>query len=291
MRRTLYEERNSGIWIKIAIESVTKLKDTYAIFILLPVFLLSFYGCVQTETTNAAAAPAIKAGGNISIIEQQLNDIAEKFPEIIYHEVNPRLGKLQFYSTDENGVYFQNHKHLKEWLIKKNQQLVFAMNGGMYKKDLSPQGLYIEAGIENSTIDKRENGYGNFYLQPNGIFCILSNNEPKIMITKAYKETEQIKYATQSGPMLLIGGKIHPKFNQASKNLHIRNGAGILPNGNVLFAMSKEKVNFYRLAEFFKAHQCKNALYLDGFVSRTYLPSKNWVQEDGRYGIIIAEIE
>lgn len=35
----------------------------------------------------------------------------------------------------------------------------------------------------------------------------------------------------------------------------------------------------------------QNALYLDEFVSRTYLPSKNWVQEDGRYGIIIAQVE
>jgi len=91
--------------------------------------------------------------------------------------------------------------------------------------------------------------------------------------------------------MLLIEGKIHPKFNKDSENLHIRNGVGILPNGNLLFAMSKEEVNFYRLAEFFKDNKCENALYLDGFVSRTFLPSKNWIQEDGNFGVIIGEIE
>jgi len=59
----------------------------------------------------------------------------------------------------------------------------------------------------------------------------------------------------------------------------------------LLFAMSKEKITFYHLANFFKENQCDNALYLDGFVSRTYLPEKDWIQEDGLYAIIIAEIE
>jgi uncharacterized protein YigE (DUF2233 family) len=78
---------------------------------------------------------------------------------------------------------------------------------------------------------------------------------------------------------------------KASKNTHIRNGVGILPSGNILFAMSKERINFYNFASFFKSKGCKNALYLDGFVSRTYLPEKGWEQEDGAFGIIIAEIE
>lgn len=91
--------------------------------------------------------------------------------------------------------------------------------------------------------------------------------------------------------MLLINGTIHPKFNEPSENIQIRNGVGILPNGNLLFAMSKEKINFYHFANFFKNNNCENALYLDGFVSKTYLPSKDWLQTDGKYGIIIAEIE
>jgi len=85
--------------------------------------------------------------------QSKYDEIAEKYPEIIYYEVNPKLGKLQFYSRDENGIYFQNHKNLKDWLANKNQKLVFAMNGGMYRKDLSPQGLYIEDRIEKSEID------------------------------------------------------------------------------------------------------------------------------------------
>jgi len=32
-------------------------------------------------------------------------------------------------------------------------------------------------------------------------------------------------------------------------------------------------------------------LYLDGFVSRTYLPEKKSLQEEGKFGVIIGEIE
>jgi len=161
----------------------------------------------------------------------------------------------------------------------------------MYNKDLSPQGLYIENGQQIKALDKKESGYGNFYLQPNGVFSINNEDVATITTTKKFNEELPIKYATQSGPMLIIGGQIHSKFTKGSKNMHIRNGVGIRPNGNVLFAMSKEKINFYDFAQFFKKMDCKNALYLDGFVSRTYLPCQNWIQEDGNFGVIIGEVE
>jgi len=159
----------------------------------------------------------------------------------------------------------------------------------MFNKDFSPQGLYIENGITKAKIDTLQNGYGNFYLQPNGIFSITKDNKAKICTTESFKNDGNIKYATQSGPMLIIDGEIHPKFNQDSENVHIRNGVGILPNGNLLFAMSKEKVCFYDFASYFKQNGCMNALYLDGFVSKVFLPSDNWMQMDGKFGVIIGE--
>jgi uncharacterized protein YigE (DUF2233 family) len=87
--------------------------------------------------------------------------------------------------------------------------------------------------------------------------------------------------------MLVIEGQIHPALKEGSTNLNIRNGVGILPGNKVIFAMSKQEVNFYDFANYFKSMGCKNALYLDGFVSRTYLPSKDWIQTDGDFGVII----
>jgi uncharacterized protein YigE (DUF2233 family) len=89
----------------------------------------------------------------------------------------------------------------------------------------------------------------------------------------------------------LVDGKIHSSFKQGSSNLNIRNGVGILPDGRVVFAMSKAGVSFYDFAEYFKNLGCRDALYLDGFVSRTYCTEKNWMQTDGNFGVIIGVTE
>jgi uncharacterized protein YigE (DUF2233 family) len=113
----------------------------------------------------------------------------------------------------------------------------------------------------------------------------------KESFTGQFLKKEMIKYATQSGPMLIIDGQIHPAFKAGSTNVNIRNGVGILPDGRVIFAMSKTAVNFYDFANYFKSLDCKNALYLDGVVSRTYLPERNWIQTDGDFGVIIGITE
>jgi len=124
-------------------------------------------------------------------------------------------------------------------------------------------------------------------MKPNGIFYITNEDKAFVVKTEDFKNNSKVKFATQSGPMLLINGAIHSSFNKASTNLNIRNGVGILPNNEVIFAMSKKEVSFYEFAEFFKNKGCRNALYLDGFVSRTYCPSENSYQLDGDFGVII----
>jgi len=211
--------------------------------------------------------------------------------EILSNTVNSTKQKVKlFWKNDKNKNYgsFQN---LKRKIEAAGQELVFATNGGMYDKNHKPKGLYIENGVVLSPIDRKEEGYGNFYLNPNGIFYIKNTGKSFIKTTKNVNNYKNIKYATQSGPMLVIDVNIHPKFTKGSKHTNIRNGVGILANGNILFAMSKEKINFFDFASYFKAKGCKNALYLDGFVSKTYLPSKKWKEMDGDFGVIIGIIE
>lgn len=210
---------------------------------------------------------------------------------IIYHIVDPAQGKLKLYWKNASGIPYGSLGNLKKELAAQGQTLQFAMNGGMYMKDQSPQGLFIQEGKEKHTIVKQTKGYGNFYMQPNGVFYVTKEGKGVVAKSSDFKKSNNIHYATQSGPMLLIDGQYHPKFIKGSQNLHIRNGVGILPNGKLLFAMSKERINFYDLATFFKQRGCQNALYLDGFVSRTYLPAKGSYQLDGNFGVIIGEIE
>jgi uncharacterized protein YigE (DUF2233 family) len=218
----------------------------------------------------------------------QIKSVENK--NILSHTVDLTKQELKFYWKNKKGENIKNFQNLISLTKSHSKNLIFAMNGGMYKKDLSPQGIYIENGILKSEIDTLQKGYGNFYMQPNGIFYITNNNKGVICRTKEFKN-ENIKYATQSGPLLIIEGEMHSKFRNGSKNLNIRNGVGILPNGKLIFAMSTQKINFYDFATYFKNLGCKNALYLDGFVSKTYLPEKNWNEIDGNFGVIIAEIE
>ena len=201
--------------------------------------------------------------------------------------VDPKKQDLKLFRKNENGQNFESIQNLKFWIEKKGLNLVFAMNGGMYKKDNSPQGLYIEKQKTLSPLDTT-NAQGNFYLKPNGVFYLTTENIPKICTTEMFHNNGKIAYATQSGPMLVIENQIHPAFKEGSSNLNIRNGVGVLPNDKVIFVLSKKEVNFYDFAKYFKDLGCKNALYLDGFVSRAYLPSKNWIQTDGNFGVLFA---
>lgn len=211
--------------------------------------------------------------------------------QILSYEVDPQQQNLRFFWKSEDGHTYLNFRSLRESLKGKGLDLVFAMNGGMYLPDHSPQGLYIENGEQLAPPDTTDEAYGNFYLQPNGIFFLTTEQVPVVCVTEDFPPADSVLYATQSGPMLVIDGELHPKFTKGSSNLHIRNGVGILPNGNVLFAMSKEKINFYDFATYFLQRGCRNALYLDGFVSRAYLPARDWEQLDGNFGVIIGVVK
>ena len=212
-------------------------------------------------------------------------------PLYLSHVVNPQQQNLRLYWKDSAGDRYKSLGKLKRSLEEEGKELVFAMNGGMYQKDGSPLGLYIEDGKILAPINTVQEAYGNFYLQPNGIFYLTKDNKAGVYKTPDLPPTEQIQYATQSGPMLVIDGNIHPKFSETSTSVHYRNGVGILPDGKILFVMSKEKVNLYTFASIFLDHGCQNALYLDGFVSKTYLPEQEWEQTGGNFGVIIGEVK
>lgn len=230
-----------------------------------------------------------KSKSNETLAVSNASDINIEDSTILSYTIDPKKQTLKFYWKNNQDFIIKTFKNLKTEVESKNQKLLFAMNGGMFKKDFSPQGLYIENSKVITKLDTISKGYGNFYLQPNGVFYITKNNTPVITTSQNFKINNSINYATQSGPLLIIDGELHPKFNKGSSNFNIRNGVGILPNGNLLFAMSKEKINFYDFASFFKNKGCENALYLDGFISKTYLPSKHWGRLEGEFGVIIAE--
>lgn len=211
----------------------------------------------------------------------------EKFLTYI---VDAQSQDIAFYWKNDSGNIIRSIERLKTYVESRNKELVFAVNGGMYNKERAPQGLFIQNGKVVTPLDTTQ-GKGNFYMKPNGVFYITNDNEPIVCRTEDFKDNGQVKYATQSGPMLLDDGKMHPAFKEGSENLNIRNGVGIMADGRVVFVMSKAEVNFYDFASYFMSLGCKDALYLDGYVSRTYLPGQDWIQIDGDFGVIIGVVK
>lgn len=208
----------------------------------------------------------------------------------VIFKVNPKIENIAFYWKDNDGTILKSINNLKDKTQRDKKKLRFAMNGGMFEPNNFPKGLYIENFNILKKIDTLA-GKGNFYLEPNGIFYLTRNKDAEIIETKSFRNNPDIQYATQSGPLLLINGKVNPIFKKDSKNINIRNGVGILKNGNVIFIMSKIEVNFYNFASIFRELGCNKALYLDGFVSRTYCPEEKWVQKDGSFGVMIGVTE
>lgn len=198
-------------------------------------------------------------------------------PRFVRFEVNPKDDEVAFFEFEKEEVAEGTIEAVKDLFSAQRKELLFAMNGGMYHPDFTHVGLYVEEGRVLSPLNT-DDGSGNFFLKPNGVFFLTSDNKAGIRTTEVYDNQvpEKVEYATQSGPMLLVDGVIHPMFQKGSPNLRIRNGVGILPDNQPVFAISIQKVNFYDFASYMKELGCQNALVLDGdaSVSTMYRPDR-----------------
>ncbi len=214
-----------------------------------------------------------------------------------------RSVKLQMHWKNRQNLLLKDINSLKKEVEQKGDKLLFATNGGIYSGDYTPEGLYIENGKVLSRLNLKDAG-GNFYLKPNGVFTVTNNNSATIVKSEDFPKLEKtlsksnmkVDFAIQSGPQLLIDGKIHPKFRAGSPNTYIRNGVGIFNNNSkkVVFAISHQAVNLYDFASFFyEVGKCDDALYLDGFVSRMYLEGNATSRKDldGNFTTMISAIK
>ncbi|HMB12843.1 MAG TPA: phosphodiester glycosidase family protein, partial [Roseovarius sp.] len=177
-----------------------------------------------------------------------------------------------FLNDPETGTLLGSFAGVDAHLGKAGERLAFAMNAGMYHGDRRPVGLYIEGGQEMAPLVTRE-GPGNFGLLPNGVFCLRDGRAEVIETLRYAQDRPDCRYASQSGPMLVIDGALHPRFLVDSDSRYIRNGVGTSADGRVWFVISDAPVNFHRFGRVFRDHLgAEQALYFDGKVSRLYAP-------------------
>ena len=176
---------------------------------------------------------------------------------------------------------------LQAKLGKRSDTVLFALNGGMFDEAGAPIGLLIEDGREVHRINRREGG-GNFHLLPNGVFLLRKDGRAEVLTSDAYKPAPDVAFATQSGPMLVIDGKLHPKFDADGTSRYVRNAVGIAPDGTPLFVITTDVVSLGKLARFFRDQlKVRNALYLDGSVTSLWDPANGRMDDFVELGPMI----
>jgi uncharacterized protein YigE (DUF2233 family) len=182
---------------------------------------------------------------------------------------------LRLFWKRPDGTPYASLYALRQDLAAQGFTLAFAINGGIYSRQMAPLGLYIQEGVTLSPLN-RDSGGGNFFLKPNGIFYV-TDQGARVVETASYYPLGPVRQAVQSGPMLVIKGELHPRFIPNYESRYVRNGVGVDREGRVVFAISDGEVNFHDFGTLFRDRlDCPNALYLDGQISRMYLPELNY---------------
>ncbi|MFK7752171.1 MAG: phosphodiester glycosidase family protein [Sedimentitalea sp.] len=198
---------------------------------------------------------------------------------------------MRLFLFDINGNPFGHFSAIDQDLAAQNRRLVFGMNAGMYHDNRDPVGHYVEEGAELMRVVPNA-GPGNFGLLPNGIFCIRAQRADVFETLSFVAAAPRCTHATQSGPMLVIDGKLHPRFLANSTSRYVRNGVGTSADGKTaLFVISRTAVNFHTFASLFRdALGVPNALYFDGNVSRLHAPQLGRSDSGRRMGPVVGVV-
>lgn len=247
------------------------------------------YGIYEPNRASSTQIPK-SAETTVSRLAETQNAAAINFGGVVYHTyvVDLRQAALNFYFANPRGDQFYSIQNLRRFLNNRSETLLFAANGGMFDDFRQPLGLFVQNGKEIAPINLNQ-GSGNFYIQPNGVFYTTRFQTAGITTTQNYNRiSPYVENATQSGPMLVINGDVNPNFQPGSSNRTQRSGVGILDENRAVFVISNNPVNFYDFAAFFKEYYgCDNALYLDGGISEMYIPDLGRNQTAGEFGVLI----
>ena len=189
--------------------------------------------------------------------------------------------KLSLHWRDpQTAQPFGSIEALRQWGEAHGQKLLFAANAGIYDKQSAPLGLYVENGKTTVPLNLNHGNpaSGNFSLLPNGVFAVYLDGHAAIHTSAAFKaDGKSVQWATQSGPMLLIDGKLNEQFIDDSDSMKWRSGVCVKTSTEVIFAVSETPVNFHTFGRLFRDELgCRDALYLDGSISQIYVDGNGY---------------
>lgn len=204
----------------------------------------------------------------------------------------PGKHDLLLVDKGEDGKPMRNFDALDRRLGERFKRLAFAMNAGMYDKAGLPIGYYVEDGAVEVALNRKD-GPGNFHMKPNGVFYgDAAGWHVATTDDFAKSKPDHVRFGTQSGPMLVIAGEIHPEISPNGTSLQTRNGVGVSADGSAWFVISDDPVSFGRFARLFRDHlKAPNALFLDGSVSRLWDPVAGRKDAGAEIGPIVVALQ
>lgn len=237
------------------------------------------------EPANPNAAPGLSTG---------ISDSSTSACRIVRFEgtslthclAEPGVHGIETDLASDSGATYRSLKAMSE--DRQATNVAFAMSGGMFNEDGSPLGYFVERSARLEEVNTG-NGSGDFYSKPNGIFYG-TGDEWQVRATPDFLENVRRRpgFGTQSGPMLVIDGALHPDILPDGPERVIRNGVGIDREGRAHFVISNAPLSFGRLARYFRDElQVRNALYLDGEHAGLWDPASGRLDEGGPIGPMI----
>jgi uncharacterized protein YigE (DUF2233 family) len=237
---------------------------------------------VAAALAGATAAPALGA------VECRRVAVAGKAATACRVDVGRERVRLLLDGSD--GKPLHTFAAVERALAAEGQRLLLAMNAGMFHPSYAPVGLLIQDGKTISPLNQAE-GQGNFFLKPNGVFVVKQSGAAVMESSELQRVKTPILGATQSGPLLVRAGVIHPKLAPQSTSRLIRNGVGVDGAGRVELVISDDPVSFYEFALLFRdVLHCPDALYFDGVVSSVHGPGVGRSVQRAPLGPIIAVV-
>jgi uncharacterized protein YigE (DUF2233 family) len=245
-----------------------------------PLFALALVSCSGEDSQQVAAAEETSAG--------PCQKVTFEDAPLTLCTADPGQHTIRTALKPANGP---NYRSLATYSANRDADapaLAFAMNGGMYDDDGNPIGYYVEAGEKLHDLSRTE-GPGNFHMMPNGVF-FGTGAKWEVRTSQDFFENvdKRPEFGTQSGPMLVIDGQLHPQFDDDGESLRIRNAVGVDAEGRALFVISDEPLSFGKLARFYRDElKVPNALFLDGTVSSLWAPERNRLDSSYPIGPLI----
>ena len=234
-------------------------------------------GVEAVDPNSATGSPAPYDACEVITFEQ--HRFADCIAEPSRHVVSTRLGPA-------GGAPYRSFAAYSK--ANPQAQVAFAMNGGMFDEEGRPIGYYVEDGERRQTLS-RADGPGNFHLKPNGVF-FGTGSSWQVLDTETFYQTvlERPQFGTQSGPMLVINGAIHPEITENGPSRLLRNAVGVDEQGRAHFVISQGPISFGVIARLFRDRlKTPNALFLDGTVSSLWDPVADRMDQRAPLGPLI----